>query len=96
MKKVFPSNDFVELPFSHPIYNNVYDFSAGPPKTHKHDENPPRGLGMYIGKRLAVFYTFESNPSDGWADPDVHNDPVEKRDEALKFGTNIVVFALTN
>jgi hypothetical protein len=96
MKKVFPVNDFLELPFSHPIYNNVFDFNSGPPKTHKHDENPPRGFGIYIGKRLAVFYTFESNPSDGWADPDVHNDPADKREEALKFGTNIIVYALTN
>lgn len=96
MKKVFPSNDFVEIPFSHPIYSNVYDFSSGPPKTHKHDENPPRGFGIYLQQRLAVFYTVESNPSDGWADPDVHNDPVEKREEALKFGANIVVYALTN
>lgn len=96
MKKVFPTSNFVELPFTHEIYNNVYDFRSGPPKTHKHDENPPRGFGIYAGKRLAVYYTVESNPSDGWADPDVHNDPVEKREESLKFGTNIVVYALTN
>jgi hypothetical protein len=28
-------------------------------------------------------------------DPDVHNDPEEKRQEALRFGTNILVWALT-
>jgi len=43
-----------------------------------------------------VYYTFESNPSDGWADPDVHKDPQNKREEALKFGTNIVLWALSN
>ena len=96
MKKVFPENTFVELPFSHGIYNILYDFPSGPPKTHKHDENPPQGFGIFVDTRLAVFYTFESNPSDGWADPEVHKDPPNKREEALKFGTNIVLWALSN
>lgn len=96
MKKVFPDNGFVELPFSHGIYSIMFDFTSGPPKTHKHDENPPQGFGIFIDKRLAVYYTYESNPSDGWADPDVHKDPPDKREEALKFGTNIVLWALSN
>lgn len=96
MKKVFPNNDFVELPFTHGLYKCFYDFSSGPPKTHKHDENIPRGFGVFIDKRLAVYYTVESNPSDGWTDQAVHNNPAAKREEALKFGTNIVLWALTN
>ena len=96
MKKVFPERDFVELPFSHGIYNLMYDFSSGPPKTHKHDENSPQGFGIFVDNRLAVYYTFESNPSDGWADPEVHKDPPSKREEALRFGTNIVLWALSN
>jgi len=96
IKKVFPDKDLIELPFSHTIYNIVYDFNSGPPKTHEHDKNPPQGFGIFINNRLAVYYTFEANPSDGWADPEVHNDPPEKRDEALKFGTNVVVYALSN
>jgi hypothetical protein len=96
MKKVFPENTFVELPFSHGIYNILYDFPSGPPKTHKHDENPPQGFGIFTDKRLAVYYTFESNPSDGWVDPEVHKDPPNKREEALRFGTNIILWALSN
>jgi len=96
MKKVFPGNNFVELPFSHEVYNIVYDFSSGPPKTHKHDEKPAQGFGIFIDNRLAVYYTAESNPSDGWADAVVHNDPEDKREEALKFGANIVLYALSN
>lgn len=95
MEKVFPANDFIELPFNHPVYNIVYKFENGPPKTHKHDEKPPQGFGIFIDERLAVYYTYESNPSDGWADAEVHNNPPETREEALKFGTNIVVFALS-
>jgi hypothetical protein len=96
MKKVLPGKDFVELPFNHGIYHSVYDFNNGPPKTHEHDGKPPQGFGIFIDGRLAVYYTYESNPSDGWADPQVHQDPEEVREKALKFGTNIVVWALSN
>jgi hypothetical protein len=96
MKKIFPAQELVELPFSHGIYHAQFEFPSGPPKTHEHDKKPPQGFGLFFNGRLVVYYTYESNPSDGWADPDVHNDPPEKREEALRFGTNIVVWALTN
>ncbi len=96
VKKIFPNNDLMELPFSHSIYNILYDFPKGPPKTHEHDNKPPQGFGIYIDERLVLYYTYESNPSDGWADERVHNNPKEKREEALKFGANIIVYALTN
>jgi hypothetical protein len=95
MKKVFPGNDFIEVPFSHKIFNIFYKFENGIPKTHEHDKNPPQTFGIFLGTRLVVLYTFESNPSDGWADPEVHNDPKDKREEALKFGTNIIIYALS-
>lgn len=95
MKKVFPEQEFVELPFTHKIYSIKYDFTSGVPKTHKHDEKPAAGFGLFVGERLVVYYTYESNPSDGWADATVHNNPEEKRQEALRFGTNILIFALT-
>lgn len=95
MKKVFPDEDLVEMPFTYGLYTVQYDFSGGPPKTHEHDKAPPQGFGIFRKGRLVVYYTFESNPSDGWADPEVHKDPEEKRQEALRFGTNIVVWALT-
>lgn len=96
MKKIFPQQELVELPFSHGIYHAQFEFPNGPPKTHEHDKKPPQGFGLFHNGRLVVYYTYESNPSDGWADPEVHNDPPEKREEALRFGTNIVVWALTN
>ncbi len=95
MQKLFPAKDFIELPFNYGLYNVFYNFENGPPKTHEHDKNPPQGFGIFVEGRLAVYYTYESNPSDGWADAIVHNDPPEKREEALKFGTNIVVWALS-
>ncbi len=95
IKKVFPDKNLKELPFSYGLYNVYYQFPNGVPKIHKHDGKPAHGFGIFIDKRLVVFYTYESNPSDGWDDQPVHNDPQTKRLEALKFGTNIVLWALT-
>jgi hypothetical protein len=96
LKKVFPDDGLVELPFTHGLYSIQFPFPGGPPKTHQHDDEPPQGFGLFKKGRLVVYYTYESNPSDGWADPDVHNDPPDKRTEALQFGANVIVWALTH
>lgn len=95
IKRIFPDNDLVELPFSHPIYHIFYDFPNGLPKIHEHDNKPPQGLGIFYKGRLVVFYTYECDLGDGWEDPEVHNDPEEKHQAALKMGSNIVLFSLT-
>lgn len=95
MRKVFPDQEFRELPFSHPIYHSYYDFPHGLPKIHEHDNKPPRGYGLFIEDRLVVYYTYETNPSDGWADPEIHHDTPERREQAFRIGTNVVVYALT-
>lgn len=96
MKKVFPDQDFVELPFNHPIYHIHFNFDKGLPKIHEHDNKPPAGYGLFHNGRLCVFYTYESNLGDGWVDPEVYKDPPQLREQALKMGTNIVIYALTN
>jgi len=96
MKKVFPDSEFKELPFSHGIYKSHFDFNNGIPKTHEHDEKSPKAYGLFYNGEMVSFYTVESNPSDGWADPEIHKDPENKRIEALKLGTNIIVWALSN
>ena len=96
IKKVIPDQDLVELPFTYGLYSCLFQFPNGVPKTHEHNGKPPQGFGIFYKGRLVVFYTYESNPSDGWADPDVHGDPEWKRQEALRFGTNIVVWALSH
>lgn len=91
MKKVFPELDFVELPFSHPIYHQKYKFSNGMPKIHEHDGKAAQGFGLIYQGRLVCFYNFETDLGDGW--DDVHNDPQELRNKALQMGANIVQFA---
>jgi hypothetical protein len=92
MKKVFPELDFVELPFSHPIYHQKYKFQEGLPKIHEHDGKRPQGFGLIYNGKLVCFYTYECDLGDGWEDTEVHNDSEQKRQEALRMGANIVSF----
>jgi len=94
IRRIFPDNMLVELPFSHPIFHQAYQFPNGLPKIHEHDGKPPQGLGIFYNGRLVVFYTYECDLGDGWEDAAVHNDPEEKRSAALKMGANIFLYAL--
>lgn len=95
MQRVFPDRQLVELPFSHNIYHAHFHFDHGLPKIHEHDNKPPQGFGIIDDHdRLMVFYTYETNISDGWVDPQVYEDPPEKREAALQMGVNIIVYAL--
>lgn len=93
MKKVFPELDFVELPFEHEIYDQQFKFENGLPKIHKHDDKSAQGFGLLWQGRLVCFYSFESDLGDGWEDEEVHNDPPEKRLQALRMGANLVQYA---
>ncbi|MDR8392735.1 DUF4159 domain-containing protein [Aliifodinibius sp. S!AR15-10] len=94
LSQVYPNEELVELPFEHPIYHQVYDFPGGLPKVHEHDNKPPQGFALFRNGRMVAFYTYESNLADGWANPEVHNDPEPLRQKALQMGTNILVYAL--
>ncbi|MCD6101043.1 MAG: DUF4159 domain-containing protein [Candidatus Marinimicrobia bacterium] len=94
IKRIFPNNELVELPFDHPIYHIYYDFPHGLPKIHEHDGKPPQGFGIFYRGRLVVFYSYETDLGDGWEDPEVHHDPEEKRLQALKMGANILLYSL--
>lgn len=94
--ELFPEKKFEEIPFDHPIYHSFFDFTNGPPKIHEHDKKPPTGWGININGRLVLYYLQESDIGDGWEDPQVHNDPPEKRQDALRMGLNIVAYSLTH
>jgi hypothetical protein len=94
MKRLFPDKELVELPANYRIYHCYYDFPNGLPKIHKHDNKPAQGFGIFYEDRLVVFYVYESDITDGWEDPEVHQDPPEKREQALKMGVNIVTWVL--
>ena len=95
MKKVFPELDFVELPFSHPIYHQKYDFTDGPPKIHEHDGKPAQGFGIVYKGRLVCFYDYQCDLGDGWEDYEVHKDSPEIHQKALRMGANMIQYVFT-
>lgn len=94
--RVFPDRPLVDVPLSHPIYHLMYEFPKGVPKVHEHDGKPARGFGIFIGDRLAVYYTSESDLGNGWEDVGTYNDPPELHESALRMGVNLFVYAVTS
>jgi len=95
IQKVFPNNQFVELPSNHAIFNQKYKFPNGIPKIHEHDGKPAQAFGIIHKGRLVCLYTYETDLGDGWEDQSVHNDPEDKRLESLKMGANIIQYAFS-
>ena len=94
VKKLFPEYKLTEIPFDHPLYDCFYKLEKGMPKIHEHDPGPPRSFGIFHENRLVLLYTFNTNISDGWADPRTHDDPAEIREKAFCAGTNILYYSL--
>lgn len=90
IKRLFPDETLVELGASHPIFQRPFVFASGLPKIHEHDAKPPQALGIILSGRLVLLYTYETDLSDGWEDAEVHNNPAEVREKALRMGANIV------
>jgi Domain of unknown function (DUF4159) len=94
LARLWPGRPLVEVPLDHPVYHLVYDFPKGIPKIHLHDGKPAQGFGIFIDGRLAVYYSYQSDLGDGWEDPEVHHDPPEKREAALRMGVNLFAYAV--
>ena len=96
MKAVFPELEFVELPFTHPIYHHHFEFANGLPKVHEHDGKPPKGFALIYEGRVVCYYTSECDLGDGWEDANVHNDSEAMRQQALSMGANVVLWSINN
>jgi hypothetical protein len=96
IKKICPNNELVEIPSTHKIFQGPFSFPNGLPKIHEHEKQKPQAFGIFIEGRLALVYTFETDLGDGWEDEEVHNNPKEVRDKALKMGANLVHYVFTN
>ena len=96
IKKIFPTVDLVEIPSNHQIFQKPFLFANGLPKIHEHDGKRPQAFGIFIENRLLLLYTYECDLGDGWEDPEVHNDPADVREKALKMGANIINYIFNN
>jgi hypothetical protein len=92
--RLFPGDELVEVPLDHPVYHLIYDFPKGIPKIHEHDKKPAQGFGVFLDDRLVVFYSYQTDLGDGWEDPEVHRDPAERREAALRMGVNLFAYAV--
>jgi hypothetical protein len=92
--RLFPDHPMVEVPLDHAIYHLVYDFPRGIPKIHEHDGKPAQGFGIFLDGRLVVYYSYQSDLGDGWEDFEVHRDPPEKHEAALRMGVNLFLYAV--
>jgi hypothetical protein len=93
--RLFPETELVPVPFDHPVYRIVHLLPDGLPKVHEHDGLPAEGLGIFHDGRLVVFYSYQSDLGDGWEDADVHDDPAQVRDRALKMGVNLFAYGVS-
>jgi hypothetical protein len=96
IKKLFPNQNLIEIPSSHSIFQKPFAFANGLPKIHEHDGKRPQAFGIFINNRLTLLYTYECDLGDGWEDEEVHNDPEEVHQKALKMGANIIHYAFNN
>jgi hypothetical protein len=94
IKRLFPDHELVEVPLTHPVYHLIYDFPKGVPKIHLHDGKPAQGFGIFLDGRLAVYYDYQCDLGDGWEDFEVHHDPPEKHEAALRMGVNLFAYAV--
>jgi hypothetical protein len=92
--QIFPDAELTEIPADHPVFHTFYDFPDGLPKIHEHDGNPPQAFGVFLGGRLVVFYSYESDLGDGWEDEDVHGDAEDIREAAFRMGVNLFLYVL--
>lgn len=95
MGRLFPDKEMVELPPEHPVFHTFYSFPEGLPKIHEHDGEPPRAFGIFHEGRMVVLYTYETDLGNGWEDPEVHGNPEELREQALRMGVNIYLYAMS-
>ena len=85
----------MELPINHILFQKPYVFENGLPKIHQHDGKKAQAFAIIHNNRIICLYTYETDLGNGWEDAEVHNDPKETREKALKMGANILNYAFT-
>ena len=96
LEKLVPDKNMIELPKTHPIFRSAFKFPEGLPKIQEHGGLRPQAFGIFDNDRLMLLFTYESDLGNGWEDQEVHNDPIEVREQALKMGANIIKYVFEN
>jgi hypothetical protein len=108
MRRVFPDRPMIDLPDDHPIFHTVYDLSNksqignwqsynGRGVPYRADGDTPRWKGILDDDgRLMVVIAFNNDLGDGWQWTDDPRYPLLDANLSIKFGANIVVYAMTH
>lgn len=94
MKVLFPNHPMKPMGLNNPVFSSHYKFPLGLPKIHQHDGKRATAYGIVVEGRTVVFYSYESDLGNGWEDPEVHKDPAELHEEALRMGVNVFAWFL--
>lgn len=100
LKKVFPDNDLIKLPPTHPVFSggwNPMDRIQYTPPALRDDPtlDRPECYGLFIDNRLAVIYT----PFDIFSGVNRESNAYSKgvaADDALRLAINVITYALSH
>jgi hypothetical protein len=108
MRRLFPDRPIVDIPDDHPIFHSVYDLSSktqignwqayrGRGVPYRADGAVPHWRGVLDdNNRLMVLIAFNNDLGDGWQYTDDPSYPLDDANMSIKFGANIVVYAMTH
>jgi len=99
MRRVFPDRDFPAMQLEHPIFHTFYEIPTldiDPPYNSR-DGGRPTFYGYYDERgRLTMMICHNNDVGDFWEWIDQPRYPLQPSTEALRFGVNFFIYALTH
>jgi len=99
MKRVFPERGFEQMRLEHPLFHTFYEIptlNIAPPYRAR-DGGRPTFYGYFDGRgRLAMIICHNNDVGDFWEWIDQPRYPLQPSTEALRFGINFFLHALTH
>lgn len=99
MQQVFPERDFVEMTIDHPLFHSFFEIPTLDiePPYRARDGGRPTFYGYFDDRgRLAMIICHNNDVGDFWEWIDQPRYPLQPSTEALRFGINFFIYALTH
>jgi hypothetical protein len=97
MRRVFPDRSFVQMQISDPIFHTYYSMQTLDVTPPYEQTGPTRFMGYYDEQgRLLMLVHANNDLGDYWEWIDQPQYPLPPSTEALRFGINYLIFALTH
>jgi hypothetical protein len=93
LAETFGKNSLKRITNDHEIFHNVYDLSnIGLPYMQGQNHG---ARGIFIGERLAIFLS-SNDIHCGWCDSNGATWGIQKHEQAIQMGINIIVYAISH